>query len=85
MICMKDDFKNGVTQTHAVLIFLVLYHQKFSLDGGCAKEDGLHTTSRPLQYQVRVVEYVTSNLVCISIFKYVNGDLQLRLSSVCVA
>ena len=75
LIYAKDAFESGATQAHAVLVFLVLYDQKFTLNGGCAGEDGHQTSDKPLQYQVRVVDYFSSILLCVTIVKYVNGAL----------
>ena len=75
LIFVKDAFEVGVTQTHAVLVFLVLYYQKFVLNGGFAVEDDRQTSDKPLQYQVRVVDYFSSIMLCVTIVKYVNGAL----------
>ena len=40
LLRMEDAPEACVTQTHAVPGFLVLYHQKVALNGGCAGEDG---------------------------------------------
>ena len=36
LLLMEDAFEACVTQKHAVPGFLVLYHQKVALGGGCA-------------------------------------------------
>ena len=63
--------------------FLLLYHQKNSLNSVCDGEDGLHTADEPLQDQVRVVKSVPSILVRVAAVKTVNGYLQFRLAVVC--
>ena len=67
------------------LSILVLYHQKFALNGGCAGECGFQTADEPLQQRVCVVESVTSIPVRGALVKAVNGDLHIRLAAVQVA
>ena len=55
LICVEDAFEACVTQTHAFPGFLVLYHQKVALNGGCAEEYGHQTADKPLHQQIRVV------------------------------
>ena len=85
LLRVEDAFKASVTQTHAVPGFLVLYHQKVALNGGCAGEDGFQTADKPLQQRVHVVESIPSILVCGAIVKAVNGALQFRLVAVRIA
>ena len=49
LLRVEDAFEACVTQTHVVPGFLVLYHQKVALNGGCAGEDGRQTADEPLQ------------------------------------
>ena len=49
LLHVEDAFESGVTQTHAVPGFLVLYNRKVAPNGGCAGGDGLHTANKPLQ------------------------------------
>ena len=81
---MKDAFEAGVTQINVLLVFLVLYHKKIALKGGCAGEDGYQTADESLQDRVRVSESVPITPVRVYIVKYVNGDLQFRLVTVCI-
>ena len=60
LLRLEDSFEACVTQTHAVHVFLVLYHQKVALNGGFAGEDGHQTANKSLQQQARVVESVPS-------------------------
>ena len=85
MICTKDAFWSGVTQTHAVLFFLILDHQNVALNGGYSRECGQQTANEPLQYQVCVVNSVPIILVRVAVVKSVNGDLHFMLVAVCVA
>ena len=62
LLYVEDTLEDGVTQTHTVLVFIVLYYQKVSLASGCSGEDCCQTAYEPLQYQVRVVESVPSIL-----------------------
>ena len=82
LLRVEDAFEACVTQTHAVPGFLVLYHQKVALNGGCAGEDGRQTADEPLQQQVRVVQSVPSILVRGALVKAVNGSLHIRLAAV---
>ena len=82
LLCMEDAFEACVTQTHVVPGFLVVYHQKVALNGGCAGEDGRQTTNKPLQQRVRVVQSIPSIPVRGALVKYVNGDLHIRLVAV---
>ena len=79
---MEDAFESCVTQTHVVPGFLVLYHQKVALNGGCAGEDGCQTADKPLQQQVLVVQSVPSILVRDALVKAFNGYLHIRLAAV---
>ena len=85
LLCLEDASEGCVTQTYAVPIFLVLYHQNFSLNGGRAGEDGRQTADKPLQQRVRVVDSIPSILVRGALIKAVNGALHIRLAEVQVA
>ena len=78
---MEDAFEDCVTQTHAVPGFLVIYHRNVALKGGCAREDGRHTTGKPLQQRVRVVKSVPRILVRGALVKAVNGYLHIMLAA----
>ena len=82
---MEDAFEDCVTQTQAVIVFFLIYHQKVALNSGCTGEDGFQTTDKPLQQRVHVVESIPSILVCGAIVKAVNGALQFRLVAVRIA
>ena len=79
---MEDAFEACITQSHAVPGFLVLYHQKFALNGGFAGEDGRHTAEESLQKRVRVVQSVPIIPVRGALVKAVNGYLLIRLAEV---
>ena len=79
---MKDAFKACIAQTHVVTGFLVLYHQKVALNGGCAREDGRQTSDEPLQQRVHVVQYIPSIPVRGALVKSVNGSLNIKLAAV---
>ena len=85
LIHVEDAFEACVTQTHAVPGFLVVYHQKVALNGGCAGEDGHQTADKPLQQQVRVVESVPSIPVYGAVVRAVNGALQFIFVAVHIA
>ena len=68
-----------------VPVFLVFYHQKVALNGGCAGEDDRQTANEPLQQRVRVVESVPIILVRDALVKAFNGALHIRLAAVQVA
>ena len=82
LLRVEDAFEACVTQTNAVPGFLVFYHQKVALSGGCAEEYGHQTSDKPLQQQVRVVQSVPSILVRGALVKAVNGSLHIRLATV---
>ena len=79
---MKDAFEACIAQTHVVPGFLLLYHQKVSLNGGCAREDGRQTSDEPLQQRVHVVQYVPSIPVRGALVKSINGSLHIKLAAV---
>ena len=79
---MEDSFEACVTQTHAVPGFLVLYHRKIALNGGCSGEDGRQTADKPLQQRVCVVQSVPIILVSSALVKDLNGYLHIRLAAV---
>ena len=83
-VLLRTDyaFEACVTQTHAVPVFLVLYHRIVALNGGCAGEDGRQTANEPLQQQVRVFQSVPSIPVRGALVKSVNRDLHIRLVAV---
>ena len=78
---MEDAFEACVTQTHVVPGFLVRYHQKVALNGGCSGEYGHHTDDEPLQQWVRVVQSVPILPVRGALVKSVNGCLHIRLAA----
>ena len=81
LLCVEDTFEACVTQTHAIPGFLVLYHQKVALNGGCAGEDVCQTDDEPLQKRVRVVQSVPSIPVRCALVKDINGVLHIRLAA----
>ena len=82
MICLEDAFDACVTQTHVVLDFLVLYHKKVALKGGCAGKYGRQTANELLQQRVSIADSVPIIMVCGALVKSVNVALQFRLTAV---
>ena len=60
LLRVYDALEACVTQTHTVPGFLILYHQKVALNGGCAGEDSCQTADKPFQQHVRAVQSVPS-------------------------
>ena len=82
LLRVEAAFEACVTQTHAVLGFLVLYHRNVALNGGCVREDSRQTTNKPLQQRVRVVQSVPRIPVRGALVKAVNRSLHIRLAAV---
>ena len=59
LILVKDTSEAEITQTHVVLVFIVLYYQKVALKGGCARENGIQTSNDYLHN-----DYVLWSLYC---------------------
>jgi hypothetical protein len=56
LLRVEDSFGAGISQTHAVLILLVLHHRKVALNSGCTGKNGRQTTDESHQQRIRVLE-----------------------------
>jgi len=87
--CVYDDTASHggflwglISQTHAVLVLLILHHRKVALNSGCIGKDGRQTTDEFLQQQIRVVETDPSITVRSAVVEVVNGALHIGLAAV---
>ncbi len=82
LLRVEDSFKACISQTHAVLVLLILHHRKVALNSGCTGKDGRQTTDEFLQQRIRVVETDPSITVRSAVVEAVNGALHIGLAAV---
>jgi hypothetical protein len=56
LLRVEDSFEVCISQTHAVLVLLILHNRKVALNDGCTGKDGRQTTDESLQQRIRVLE-----------------------------
>jgi hypothetical protein len=81
LLRVEDSFEACISQTHAVLVLLILHHRKVALKSGCGctGKDGHQTTDESLQQRIRVLETDPSIKIRNAVFEAVNGALQMGL------
>ncbi len=82
LLRVEDSFEACISQTHAVLILLILHHRKVALNSGCTGKDGRQTTDEFLQQRIRVVETDPSITVYSAVVEVVNGAFHIGLAAV---
>ncbi len=82
LLRVEDSFEACISQTHAVLVLLILHHRKVTLNSGCTGKDGRQTTDEFLQQRIRVVETDPSITVRSVVVEAVNGALHIGLEAV---
>jgi hypothetical protein len=82
LLHVEDSFEACISQTHAVLVLLILHHRKVTLNSGCTGKDGRQTTDEFLQQRIRVVETDPSITVRSVVVEAVNGALHIGLEAV---
>jgi hypothetical protein len=71
-----------ISQTHAVLVLLILHHRKVARNSGCTGKDGRQTTDESLQQRIRVLETDPSITIRSAVAEAVNGALHIGLAVV---
>jgi hypothetical protein len=79
---VEVSFEACISQTHAVLVPLVLHHRKVALNSGCTGSDGRQTTDESLQQRTRVLETDPSITIRSAVAEAVNGALHIGLAVV---
>jgi len=82
LLRVEDSFEACMSQTHAVLVLLILHHRKVVLNSGCTGKDGRQTTDEFLQQRIRVLETDPNITVCSTVVEVVNGALHIGLAAV---
>jgi hypothetical protein len=82
LLRVEDSFEACISQTHAVLVLLILHHRKFSLNSGCTGKDGRQTTDESLQQRIRVLETDRSITIRGAVVESVNGAQYIGLAVV---
>jgi hypothetical protein len=82
LLRVEDSFEACISQTHAVLLLLILHHRKVALTSGCTGKDCRQTTDESLQQRIRVLETDPSITIRSTVFEAVNGALHIGLAVV---
>jgi hypothetical protein len=82
LLRVPDSFEACISQTHAVLVLLILHLRKVALNSGCTGKDGRQTTDEPLQQRIRVLETDPSITIRSAVVESVNGALHIGLAVV---
>ncbi len=82
LLRVEDSFEACISQTHAVLVLLILHHRKVALNSGCTGKDGRQTIDEFLQQRIRVVEIDPSITIRSVVVEAVNGALHIGLAAV---
>jgi hypothetical protein len=81
LLRVEDSFEACISQTHAVLVLLIL-HRKVALNSGCTGKDGRQTTDESLQQRIRVLETDPSFTIRSAVVEAVNEALHIGLTVV---
>jgi hypothetical protein len=82
LLRVEDSFEACISETHAVLVLLILHHRKVALNSGCTGKDYHQTTDESLQQRIRVLETDPSVTIRSAVFESVNGALHIGLAVV---
>jgi hypothetical protein len=82
LLRLEDSFEVCISQTHAVVVLLILHHRKVALNSGCTGKNGRQTTDESLQQRIRVLETDPSITIRSAVVKSVNGALHIGLAVV---
>jgi hypothetical protein len=82
LLRVKDSFEACISQTHAVLVLLILHRRKVARNSGCTGKDGRQTTGESLQQRIRVPETDPSITIRSAVAEAVNGALHIGLAAV---
>jgi hypothetical protein len=82
LLRVEDSFEDCISQTHAVLVLLILHHRKVARNSGCTGKDGCQTTDESLQQWIRVLETDPSITIRSAVVEAVNGALHIGLAVV---
>jgi hypothetical protein len=81
LLRVEDSFEACISQTHAVLVLLIL-HRKVALNSGCTGKHGRQTTDESLQQRIHVLETDPSIKIRSAVVEAVDGALHIGLAVV---
>jgi hypothetical protein len=82
LLRVEDSFEACISQTHAVLLLLILHHRKVAFNSGCTGKDGRQTTYESLQQRIRVLETDSSIIIRSVVVEAANGAHHIGLAVV---
>jgi hypothetical protein len=82
LLRVEDSFEACISQTHPVLVLLILHHRKVALNSGCTGKDGRQATDESLQQRIRVLETDSNITIRSAVVEAVNGALHIGSAGV---